>query len=98
MTQQNIENIIQENVQLHMKVSVLEEKLENVQRQLAWLKKQIFGRKTEQTSVIMAGGIQLSLLNEEISETEKNQLALEAGKLLVNEILYNTQDNTNKLL
>ena len=72
MTQQNIENIIQENVQLHMKVSVLEEKLENVQRQLAWLKKQIFGRKTEQTSVIMAGGIQLSLLNEEISETEKN--------------------------
>ena len=41
MTQQNIENIIQENVQLHTKVSVLEEQLENVQRQLAWLKKQI---------------------------------------------------------
>ena len=70
MTQQNIENIIQENVQLHTKVSVLEEQLENVQRQLAWLKKQIFGRKTEQASVIMADGIQLSLLNEEISETE----------------------------
>ena len=31
MTQQNIENIIQENVQLHTKVSVLEEQLENVQ-------------------------------------------------------------------
>ena len=30
MTQQNIENIIQENVQLHTKVSVLEEQLENV--------------------------------------------------------------------
>ena len=49
MTQQNIENIIQENVQLHTKVSVLEEQLENVQRQLAWLKKQIFGRKDAPT-------------------------------------------------
>ena len=27
-----------------------------------------------------------------------NRKELEAGKLLVNEILYNTQDNTNKLL
>ena len=81
MTQQNIENIIQENVQLHTKVSVLEEQLENVQRQLAWLKKQIFGRKTEQASVIMADGIQLSLLNEEISETEdksENHVAVPA--------------------
>ena len=32
MTQQNIENIIQENVQLHTKVSVLEEKLENARK------------------------------------------------------------------
>ena len=81
MTQQNIENIIQENARLHTKVSVLEEQLENVQRQLAWLKKQIFGRKTEQASVIMADGIQLSLLNEEISETEdksENHVAVPA--------------------
>ena len=42
--------------------------------------------------------LQKKFYSEEISETEKNQLALEAGKLLVNEILYNTQDNTNKLL
>lgn len=70
MTQQNIETIIRENTELHTKVSVLEEELENVQRQLAWLKKQIFGRKTEQASVIMEGGIQLSFLNEEIEETE----------------------------
>ena len=53
MTQQNIETIIQENTELHTKVSVLEEELENVQRQLAWLKKQIFGRKTEQASVFI---------------------------------------------
>lgn len=36
--------------------------------------------------------------DEETSKEEKDQLALEAGKLLVEEILYNTQDNTNKLL
>lgn len=34
MTQQKIELIITENAQLHTKVSVLEEALENVQRQL----------------------------------------------------------------
>lgn len=36
--------------------------------------------------------------NEETSQKEKDECALEAGKLLVEEILYNTQDNTNKLL
>ena len=36
--------------------------------------------------------------NDEISQKEKDELALEAGKLLVEEIIYNTQDNTNKLL
>ena len=36
--------------------------------------------------------------NDETSQKEKDELALEAGKLLVEEIIYNTQDNTNKLL
>lgn len=36
--------------------------------------------------------------DEETSQKEKDEYALEAGKLLVEEILYNTQDNTNKLL
>ena len=36
--------------------------------------------------------------NEETSQREKDEYALEAGKLLVEEILYNTQDNTNSLL
>lgn len=36
--------------------------------------------------------------DEETSQREKEECALEAGKLLVEEILYNTQDNTNKLL
>lgn len=69
MRQQNIELIINENTELHTKVSVLEEELENVQRQLTWLKKQIFGRKTEQTSVVMEDGVQLSFLDENNSET-----------------------------
>ena len=36
--------------------------------------------------------------NEETSKEEKDQLALEAGKLLAEEILHNTIDNTNNLL
>ena len=36
--------------------------------------------------------------NEGTSQREKDEYALEAGKLLVEEILYNTQDNTNSLL
>ena len=36
--------------------------------------------------------------SEESTQEEKDECALEAGKLLVNEILYNTQDNTNNLL
>lgn len=36
--------------------------------------------------------------DSETSQKERDECALEAGKLLVEEILYNTQDNTNKLL
>ena len=36
--------------------------------------------------------------SEESTQEEKDECALEAGKLLVSEILYNTQDNTGKLL
>lgn len=36
--------------------------------------------------------------NEDSSQNEKDEAALEAGKLLVNEIIYNTIDNTNNLL
>ena len=36
--------------------------------------------------------------NNESSQKEKDELALQAGKLLVEEILYNTQDNTKSLL
>ena len=36
--------------------------------------------------------------SDDSSKKEKDEVALETGKLLVNEILYNTIDNTNKLL
>ena len=36
--------------------------------------------------------------SEETSQKEKDEAALKAGKLLVKETLYNTIDNTGKLL
>lgn len=54
-----------ENTKLLSKVSVLEEELALVQQQLEWLKKQVFGRKTEQTSVIMENAVQLSVFSND---------------------------------
>ena len=64
MSEQNTVNndktLAQENAALRNKVAVLEEQLSLVQEQFEWLKKQVFGRKTEQTSVIMGNDTQLS--------------------------------------
>ena len=56
MSEQNVENIVQENEALRSKVNVLEKELALANQQLEWFRKQIFGRKTEQSSVIMDGG------------------------------------------
>ena len=45
--------------------AVLKEELALVQQQYEWLKKQVFGRKSEQTSVIMEDGTQLALFPDE---------------------------------
>ena len=45
-------SLAQENAALRSRVAVLEEELALIQEQFAWLKKQVFGRKTEQSSVI----------------------------------------------
>ena len=65
MSEQNIENIVQENNALRSQVNVLKEELALANQQLEWFRKQIFGRKTEQTSVIMDGGVQLSMTEDE---------------------------------
>lgn len=57
--------LAQENAALRKEVNILKEQLALLQEQFDWLKKQVFGRKTEQTSVIMDGGAQLSLFPEE---------------------------------
>ena len=53
MFEHNVENIVQENSALRNENAVLKEELALANQQLEWFRKQIFGRKTEQTSVIM---------------------------------------------
>lgn len=55
------QSLAQENAALRNENAILKEQLALLQEQFDWLKKQVFGRKTEQTSVIMDGGTQLSL-------------------------------------
>ena len=55
--------------------TVLKEQLALVQQQYEWQKKQVFGRKSEQTSVIMGDGTQLVLFPVETAQdvTEAEQ-------------------------
>ena len=58
------QNLAQENSALRNENAVLKEELALANQQLEWFRKQIFGRKTEQTSVIMDGGVQLSMFGD----------------------------------
>ena len=60
-----------ENVAFRTEISVLKEEMAVMQNQLDWFKRQMFGRKTEQTSVILEGGEQLSMFPK--NENEKPQ-------------------------
>ena len=62
---QNAEQILQENIALRSELSQLKEEYSNLQQQLKWLKKQVFGRKTEQAEVILENGNQISLFENE---------------------------------
>ena len=59
------QSLAQENAALRNENAILKEQLALLQEQFDWLRKQVFGRKTEQTSVIMDGGTQLSLFPDE---------------------------------
>ena len=61
----NEQSLAQENAALRNENAILKEQLALLQEQFDWLRKQVFGRKTEQTSVIMDGGTQLLLFPEE---------------------------------
>lgn len=50
---------------LRNEITVLKEQLALMQEQFEWLKKQVFGSKSEKTSSIMNGGTQLQLFPEE---------------------------------
>ena len=57
--------LTQENAALRNENKCLKEQLADLQGQFDWLRKQVFGRTTEQTSVIMDGDTQLSLFPDE---------------------------------
>ena len=62
------QSLAQENAVLRNEVNTLKEQLALLQEQFDWLKKQVFGRKTEQTSVIMDDCTQLPLFPAEMSK------------------------------
>lgn len=59
------QSLTQENASLRNEVNILKEQLALLQEQFDWLKKQVFGRKTEQTAAIMDDGTQLTLFPDE---------------------------------
>ena len=68
MTVQNSEQILQENIALRKENLLLKEEYSNLQQQFEWLKKQVFGRKTEQSEVILENGTQMTLF---VNDAEK---------------------------
>ena len=57
----NDESLAQEITALRNENAILKEQLALLQEQFDWLRKQVFGRKTEQTVGTIDGGDQLSL-------------------------------------
>ena len=78
MSEQDIEKLIEnyskaqtENTTLQAEITTLKEEMALMQSQLDWFKKQMFGRKSEQSSVIIEGGEQLSLMPDEKAASVK---------------------------
>ena len=62
MSEQIYENMARENNALRDEIAVLKEELALANEQIKWFKRQIFGRKTEQTVIISEEfGVQLSM-------------------------------------
>ena len=69
-----------ENAAFRTEISVLKEEMAVMQNQLDWFKRQMFGRKTEQTSVILEGGEQLSMFPK--NENEKQHVAVNNEEII----------------
>ena len=84
MTEHEIEKLIADYTalrndykELSAKYATMKEEFALMQQQMDWLRKQMFGRKTEQTSVIMEGGTQLSMFSDENeNKSEKAEKAV----------------------
>ena len=72
---QNELSMAQTIIGLRNENAILKEQLALVQQQYEWLKKQVFGRKSEQTSVVMEEGTQLAMFPDaaaqDIAEPEE---------------------------
>ena len=87
MSEKDVEKLIEdyqkaknEISELTTENSVLKEEMAVMQNQLDWFKRQTFGRKTEQTSVILEGGEQLSIFPK--NENEKPQCSPKAEETI----------------
>ncbi|MEE3496379.1 MAG: IS66 family transposase [Butyrivibrio sp.] len=67
----NYEAAMKENQSLHAENATLKEEMALMQSQLDWFKKQMFGRKSEQSTVIFEGGEQLSFMPDEKAASAK---------------------------
>ena len=67
------QNIASEIVSLRNENAVLKEELALANQQLEWFRRQIFGRKTEQTAVVMEKefGVQLSMFGDAEEKTQQ---------------------------
>ena len=67
MSERDIQKLVADHAALQNENAILKEQLALWQEQFEWLKKQVFGRKTEQTSVIFDTyeGTQLSMFPKE---------------------------------
>ena len=81
MPDQEREKYLKEISLLHAENATLKEEVALMQSQLDWFKKQMFGRKTEQSTVIFEGGEQLSLMQDEKAVSEKTSEAFMSLKI-----------------
>ena len=84
MSEQNTVNydksLAQENAALKSENAILKEQLALMQEQFEWLKKQVFGRKTEKTSAIMDNGTQLSFFPVEEQAVSAEEITVPEHK------------------